>query len=174
MMNWGTLAPEGLGALRRQQDLGLAAAVRHFNDASVPGLGALWFPAPLVWSVLAVSLAEELGKSALPIGNAIEALAMLRSEKGMNPRLRGSRKLQNVEDVSFGHLARRGVYVVQPFRMGAADARSSRDSQMAERAICLGDRCQAWQGPGWPVAAGCHAPERVQADPGTHPRWRRS
>ncbi|UWQ43377.1 hypothetical protein K3718_09980 [Leisingera aquaemixtae] len=117
-MNWGTLVPEGLGALRRQQDLGLAAAVRYFNDAAVPGLGALWFPAPLVWSVLAVSLAEDAGRSALPIGNAIEALAMLQCAKESNPRLRGSRKLQNVEDVSFKNLSRRGVYVVQPFRMG--------------------------------------------------------
>ncbi|SFL43915.1 hypothetical protein SAMN04488004_1198 [Loktanella salsilacus] len=32
MEQWGTLTPEGLGSLRRQQDLGLGAAVRRYYD----------------------------------------------------------------------------------------------------------------------------------------------
>lgn len=115
--SWGTLAPEDLPALRRQQDLGLAAAVRHFNDRAVPGLGGLWFPMPLVWSVLAVSLANQLKRSALPVGNAIEALAMHAHRDLRNGRLRGGRKLQGMEDRSFANLTRTGVYVVQPIRM---------------------------------------------------------
>lgn len=114
---WGTLAPEDLPTLRRQQDLGLAAAVRHFNDRAVPGLGGLWFPMPLVWSVLAVSLANRLNRSALPLGNAIEALVMHPHRDLRNGRLRGGRKLQGMEDRSFANLTRSGVYVVQPIRM---------------------------------------------------------
>lgn len=121
-MSWGTLCPEELPSVRRQQDLDLASAVRHFNDRAVPGLGGLWFPMPLVWSVLAVALTEKLGlKSALPVGNAIEALVMSHvkvvqgaEHKG---RIRGSQKLQSVTDPSFKNLSRRGVYVVQPIRM---------------------------------------------------------
>jgi hypothetical protein len=114
---WGTLAPEDLPVLRRQQDLGLAAAVRHFNDRAVPGLGGLWFPMPLVWSVLAVSIANQLKRSALPVGNAIEALMMHSHRDIRNGRLRGGRKLQGMEDRSFANLTRSGVYVVQPIRM---------------------------------------------------------
>ena len=121
-MSWGTLCPEELPSVRRQQDLDLASAVRHFNDRAVPGLGGLWFPMPLVWSVLAVALTEKLGlKSALPVGNAIEALVMSHvkvvqgaEHKG---RIRGSQKLQSVTDPSFKNLSRPGVYVVQPIRM---------------------------------------------------------
>jgi hypothetical protein len=121
-MSWGTLCPEELTSVRRQQDLDLASAVRHFNDRAVPGLGGLWFPMPLVWSVLAVALTEKLGlKSALPVGNAIEALVMSHAKvvqgaehKG---RIRGSQKLQSVIDPSFKNLSRPGVYVVQPIRM---------------------------------------------------------
>lgn len=132
MENWGTLVPEDLGSLRRQQDLGLAASVRSFNDKAVPGVGGLWFPMPMVWSVLAVSLAERLGRSALPIGNAIEALTMCnaiealtmhphqgasdRSVSDARSRLRGARKLRE-QHTSFSNLVRPGVYVVQPFRM---------------------------------------------------------
>lgn len=120
--SWGTLRPEELPSARRAQDLGLAVSVRHFNDCAVPGLGGLWFPMPLVWSVLAVALTEKLGlKSALPVGNAIEALVMSQV-KGVQGgehkgRVRGSQKLQSVEDLSFKNLTRPGVYVVQPIRM---------------------------------------------------------
>ena len=121
-MSWGTLCPEELPSVRRQQDLDLASAVRHFNDRAVPGVGGLWFPMPLVWSVLAVALTEKLRlKSALPVGNAIEALVMSHAKEVQGAehkgRIRGSQKLQSVTDPSFKNLSRTGVYVVQPIRM---------------------------------------------------------
>ena len=118
-MSWGILAPDTLISLRRQQNLGLASAVRHFNDCSVPGLGGMWFPMPILWSVLAVSIAEELRVPALPVGNAIEALMMRQATKeGLaDRRVRGIRKMQGLEDWSFKNLKRRGTYVVQPIRM---------------------------------------------------------
>lgn len=42
-MVWGMLAPDTIVSQRRQQNLGLAAAVRHFNDRAVPGIGGMWF-----------------------------------------------------------------------------------------------------------------------------------
>lgn len=118
-MPWGILAPDTIISQRRQQNLGLASAVRHFNDRSVPGLGGMWFPMPLVWSVLAVSIAEELGVSALPVGNAVEALMMRKAiEQGLaDRRVRGLRKMQGLKDWSFKNLKRRGTYVIQPIRM---------------------------------------------------------
>lgn len=120
--DWGTLAPEDLPSTRRLQTLGLGAAVRHFNDRAVPGLGGMWFPMPLVWSVLAVALAEKMNRSALPVGNAIEAAVMLsvlkqQSVMQTDGRVRGRRKLAEVEDGSLENLSRRGAYVVQPIRM---------------------------------------------------------
>lgn len=118
-MPWGILAPDTIISQRRQQNLGLASAVRHFNDRSVPGLGGMWFPMPILWSVLAVSIAEELNVSALPVGNAFEALMMRQATKeGLSDRrVRGVRKMQGLEDWSFKNLKRRGTYVVQPIRM---------------------------------------------------------
>lgn len=118
-MPWGILAPDTIISQRRQQNLGLASAVRHFNDRSVPGLGGMWFPMPILWSVLAVSIAEELGVSALPVGNAVEALMMRKAtEDGLaDRRVRGLRKMQGLKDWSFKNLKRRGTYVVQPIRM---------------------------------------------------------
>lgn len=117
-MSWGILAPDTVISQRRQQNLGLAAAVRHFNDRAVPGLGGMWFPMPLLWSVLAVSIAEELGRPALPVGNAVEALMMRGAKEGAaDRRVRGARKMQGLTDWSFQNLSRRGTYVVQPIRM---------------------------------------------------------
>ena len=118
-MPWGILAPDTIISQRRQQNLGLASAVRHFNDRSVPGLGGMWFPMPILWSVLAVSIAKELGVSALPVGNAVEALMMRKAtEEGLaDRRVRGLRKMQGLKDWSFKNLKRRGTYVVQPIRM---------------------------------------------------------
>lgn len=119
MTSWGILAPDTVISLRRQQNLGLGAAVRHFNDRAVPGLGGMWFPMPILWSVLAVSIAEELGRPALPIGNAVEALMMRDAvqDRTMDRRVRGTRKMQDMKDWSFRNLTRRGTYVVQPIRM---------------------------------------------------------
>ncbi|HEY9279246.1 MAG TPA: hypothetical protein VIP51_04155, partial [Eoetvoesiella sp.] len=117
-MSWGILAPDTVISQRRQQNLGLAAAVRHFNDRAVPGLGGMWFPMPILWSVLAVSIAEELGQPALPIGNAVEALMMRQAKEGpADRRVRGARKMQGLTDWSFRNLTRRSTYVVQPIRM---------------------------------------------------------
>lgn len=49
-MPWGILAPDTVVSQRRQQNLGLAAAVRHFNDRAVPGIGGMWFPMPILCS----------------------------------------------------------------------------------------------------------------------------
>lgn len=118
MMSWGILAPDSIISQRRQQNLGLASAVRHFNDRSVPGLGGMWFPMPIVWSVLAVSIAEELRVPALPVGNAIEALMMRQAKDGpQDRRVKGAYKMKGLDDWSFKNLKRRGTYVVQPFRM---------------------------------------------------------
>ncbi|RWR32595.1 hypothetical protein D2T31_01035 [Sinirhodobacter populi] len=117
-MPWGILAPDTVVSQRRQQNLGLAAAVRHFNDRAVPGIGGMWFPMPILWSVLAVSIAEELGVPALPVGNAVEARVMLEAIDGpQDRRVRGARKMQGLKDNSFNNLKRRGTYVVQPIRM---------------------------------------------------------
>lgn len=117
-MPWGILAPDTVISQRRQQNLGLATAVRHFNDKAVPGLGGMWFPMPLLWSVLAVRIAEELGRPALPVGNAVEALMMRQAKEGpADRRVRGARKMQGLTDWSFQNLTRRGTYVVQPIRM---------------------------------------------------------
>ena len=39
-MPWGILAPDTVVSQRRQQNLGLAAAVRHFNDHPANGIGS--------------------------------------------------------------------------------------------------------------------------------------
>ncbi|MBY3231717.1 hypothetical protein HFO19_28700 [Rhizobium laguerreae] len=117
-MVWGMLAPDTIVSQRRQQNLGLAAAVRHFNDRAVPGIGGMWFSMPILWSVLAVSIAEELSVRALPVGNAVEARIMLEAIYGpQDPRVRGARKMLGVKDSSFRNLSRSGTYVVQPIRM---------------------------------------------------------
>lgn len=118
-MSWGILAPDTVVSHRRQQNLGLASAVRYFNDRAVPGIGGMWFPMPILWSVLAVSIAEEFGVPALPVGNAVEARVMLGAIHGpQDRRVRGVRKMQGLpENSSFRDLSRRGTYVVQPIRM---------------------------------------------------------
>lgn len=126
MTAWGILAPEEMVSTRRQQDLELGAAVRYFNDRAVPGIGGLWFPMPLVWSVVAIAVADQmkedgLNANPLTIANAIEARMMLGAIKGdakRDPRLRGTQKLGGKQGKSFAALSRRGVYVVQPLRMG--------------------------------------------------------
>ena len=39
---WGLLGPESLPSARRVRTLGLAAAVRRFNERAVPGIGGVW------------------------------------------------------------------------------------------------------------------------------------
>ncbi|WP_347917128.1 hypothetical protein [Paracoccus marcusii] len=83
----------------------------------------MWFAMPLLWSVIAVSIAQELNRPALPIGNALEARVMKhvleRKTARQSAQLRGMRKLANVENgPKFQKLVRPGVYVVQPIRLG--------------------------------------------------------
>lgn len=77
----------------------------------------MWFPMPILWSVLAISIAEELGVPAPPVGNAVEARVMLEVIAGpQDRRVRGA-GMQGLKDSSFHNLRRRGTYVVQPIRM---------------------------------------------------------
>jgi hypothetical protein len=121
MITWGTLAPEEIVSVRRQQDLELGAAVRYFNDRAVPEIGGMWFPMPLLWSVAAIAVAERTGTNPLTVANAVEArmmLGVISSGAKRDPRLRGTQKLSAIDDMSFAALSKRGVYVVQPLRMG--------------------------------------------------------
>ena len=122
-IQWGTFAPDTAPSQRRLQTLGLTAAVRHYNDRSVPGLGGLWFGMPIAWSLLGVWLAEELGDRVRPLScaNAIEAAVMVQALKERRDRARGVRKLAGISDPSFKALSARGAYVTQPYRMGTVE-----------------------------------------------------
>lgn len=126
MQTWGILAPDDIPSSRRLQSLGLTRAVRHFNEKAVPGMGGIWFAMPLIWSVLGISLARQLGRRPIDVANAIEALAMKLAlgEEGaaddatpFSHRIRGRQKLPRVGR-SFKELSKRGAYVTQPFRQG--------------------------------------------------------
>jgi len=122
-IQWGTFAPDTAPSQRRLQTLGLTAAVRHYNDRSVPGLGGLWFGMPIAWSLLGVWLAEELGDRVRPLScaDAIEAAVMVQALKERRGRARGVRKLAGISDPSFKALSARGAYVTQPYRMGTVE-----------------------------------------------------
>lgn len=126
-MTWGLLGPEKIEGTRRARTLGVAAAVREFNDLAVPGLGGVWFGKQLVLATLGVLLAEQaVGKriSNITMANAVEALACglsLRKVKDggqlQDARLRGTTKLRRKTDFSFKTVRRTGFYVTQPMRM---------------------------------------------------------
>lgn len=120
-VSWGTFAPDTVISLRRLQTLGLSAAVRHYNERSVPGLGGLWFGMPVAWSLLGISIAEELDLQPLPCANAVEASVMPRAIRDGSDRARGRRKLAGLTDLTFADLARRGTYITQPYRMGTVE-----------------------------------------------------
>lgn len=46
---WGILQPDDIPSAQRLRSLGLARAIRHFNERAVPGMGGLWFAMPLIW-----------------------------------------------------------------------------------------------------------------------------
>lgn len=127
-IQWGLLGPESLPSPRRLRTLGLGAAVRHFNDRAVPGLGGVWFGKQIVLSLLGVYLAERCGRGKLEVANAIEALgcwvAISRLKGSQDPRLRGNRKLGNVTeaDLRYRNVRRAGFYVSQPMRMATVQA----------------------------------------------------
>lgn len=127
---WGLLGPDWLSSERRTRALELGAAVRHYNDLAVPGLGGVWYGRQLLWPTLGVAAADAVRKSGRRVGNveaanAIEALAcwlaLRHGSVRRDPRLRGITKLR-VDDSSFSsykNLSRSGAYVSQPMRMSA-------------------------------------------------------
>jgi hypothetical protein len=125
-MQWGLLGPETLTSLRRTRTLGLASAVRHYNERAVPGMGNIWFVRQLYLALLGIAAAEKarhtgLVVSNIEVANAIEALGSWLTLKNnhwqRDSRLRGATKLYGTEDVSFAKLRKRGAYVTQPMRM---------------------------------------------------------
>jgi hypothetical protein len=123
-MTWGLLAPEKVESKRRTRTIGVAAAVREFNDLAVPGLGGVWFGKQVMLATLGVQLAEQTAKKQITVANAVEALACglaLQEIKDggqlQDARLRGSTKLRGKTDFSFKVVSKTGFYVTQPMRM---------------------------------------------------------
>ena len=129
---WGLLGPEFLPSTRRTRTLGLGAAVRHFNDLAVPGLGGIWYGKQALLATLGVLVAEQARSRGakvqnIEVANAIEALACWLAFKGngwrSDPRLRGSTKLRDHGDgFSFARVRQRNFYVTQPMRMATVQA----------------------------------------------------
>lgn len=128
---WGLLGPELLTTTRRTRTLGLGAAVRHFNDLAVPGLGGVWYGKQLLLATLGVAVAEEARSSGakvnnIEVANAIEAVACYlsfeRNDWLSDARLRGNTKLRGIEDLSFQKVRQKNFYVTQPMRMATAQA----------------------------------------------------
>lgn len=134
---WGLLGPESLPSSRRTRTLGLAAAVRQFNELAVPGLGGVWYGKRVLLALLGVVVAEAVRSedrntrtpvSNIQVANAIEALACLLAFRGngwtSDPRLRGSTKLDRsgVVDVPFAKARQASFYVNQPMRMATVQA----------------------------------------------------
>lgn len=121
--SWGLLGPLTVFGERRARTLGLASAVRLFNDRAVPGLGGLWFAKPLVLSTLGVAIATQARRRNIEVANAIEALACWLGLKGggwrADPRLRGRVKLNGVESPIYAKARRPNFYVSQPMRQQA-------------------------------------------------------
>jgi hypothetical protein len=131
----GLLGPDRVGSSRRLRSLGIAGAVRRFNERAVPGLGGVWFGKQLMLALLGVRIAEvqaERGRAVakMECANAIEALACWLAYRdtgwASDPRLRGRNKFPRENDLEEGPLyARfraRGFYVTQPMRMAAGSA----------------------------------------------------
>ncbi len=130
MDDWGILAPEDIGSVRRTRTLGVISVIREYNDLAVPGLGNVFFGKQLLLALLGIRLAESLRKNGKSISNiaaanAVEALACLlkiKELRGSPPeaehaaKLRGTIKLRH-GDESFQRLAAPGGYVTQPMRM---------------------------------------------------------
>lgn len=131
----GMLGPDKVGSSRRLRSLGIAGAVRRFNELAVPGLGGIWFGKQLMLALLGVRVAElqaERGHTIakMECANAIEALACWLSfrniEWASDPRLRGRNKFPREQELERGPLysrfSARGFYVTQPMRMAAGSA----------------------------------------------------
>lgn len=123
---WGLLGPDQVPSTRRARTLGLASAVRFFNDQAVPGLGNLWFAKQLGLALLGIAVAEQArakgrNVSNIQVADAVEALACLltfqHNQWKSDARLRGSTKLYNAKPDSFRVMSKRNYYVSQPMRM---------------------------------------------------------
>jgi len=118
--DWGVLGKDVLVEERRVRSLGLAPAVRWYNDAAVPGLGGMWFAKPLVLSLLGIQLAALHSLRPVVVANAVEALscwlAIRRLQRVRDPRVRGSQKLAAKPCPSFAEAKRPNYYVTQPMR----------------------------------------------------------
>ena len=84
IINWGLLGPDKLESERRTRTLGLAVAVRAFNDLAVPNLGGVKFSKNVFLACLGIHVAEKVrleGKqvSNIQVANAIEALGCILS-----------------------------------------------------------------------------------------------
>ncbi|MBN3787227.1 hypothetical protein [Burkholderia sp. Ac-20353] len=130
-MSWGLLGPEILPAERRTRTLNLGASVRAFNELAVPGLGGLWFAKQLFLATLGVRAAEHARTGRVQVtnieaGNAIEAIAcwsgFRRNGHAPDARLRGFRKLNGQQDLTFARVRKPGFYVSQPMRMSIVQA----------------------------------------------------
>lgn len=130
-MSWGLLGPESLTVERRTRTLNLGASVRAFNELAVPGLGGLWFAKQLFMATLGVRAAEQARASRLKVtnieaGNAIEAIAcwsgFRRNGHVQDARLRGFRKLNGQQNLTFARVRKPGFYVSQPMRMSIVQA----------------------------------------------------
>ncbi len=131
----GVLGPDRVGSSRRLRSLGIAGAVRRFNERAVPGLGGVWFGKQLMLALLGVRVAELQAERGCAVAkmecaNAIEALACWLAYRDIgwasDPRLRGRNKFPHEHELEAGPLyARfraRGFYVTQPMRMAAGSA----------------------------------------------------
>ena len=120
LARWGLLGPLAVAAERNTRTLGLGAAVRVFNDLTVPGLGGVWFAKPLVLAALGVDIARRRKRPNIEVANAVEALACrleleVRGWAG-DARLRGKTKLRGRDDLCYATVKRPSFYVTQPMR----------------------------------------------------------
>ena len=133
-MKWGLLGLESLASTRRNRTLGVAPAVRVFNELAVPGLGNAWFGRQIVLALLGIDLAASAREQGRPVTNiaaatGVEALAVWWTyEKRVGwaeraARLPGFRKLRRKKNKppTFAEASSRSFYVVQPMRIGTLD-----------------------------------------------------
>ena len=117
---WGLLGVEKWESSRRSRTLNLGAAVRCFNELSVPGLGGMWFAKPLLWACLGIQVAQDNHLKNIKTANAIEALgcwlALKQNGWQSEERLRGVEKMKGKDDIFFAKISRSSFYITQPMR----------------------------------------------------------
>lgn len=127
-MSWGPIEPDDLTSRRVRLDLKLRAAVRRFNELSVPGVGGVFFVRQLTWAAAGLTVAKETGSHPVRITNAIEALAcwialkFAKDRYSESRRVQGRRKLASIDTCTYTNLSRQTAYVSTPFRRGTTTA----------------------------------------------------